>query len=86
MKFKKSSRLRRRSRRTRPRGVLAASPAQAYSYGMNYPSHANCIGGTAASFGNYVAQGYKVTIKEHCVYHKIGKNPAFWFSLIEYNK
>lgn len=53
---------------------------------MNYPSHANCIGGTAASFGNYVAQGYKVTIKEHCVYHKIGKNPAFWFSLIEYNK
>ena len=67
-------------------GVLAASPAQAYSYGMNYPSHANCIGGTAASFGNYVAQGYKVTIKEHCVYHKIGKSPAFWFSLIEYNK
>ena len=67
-------------------GVLAASPAQASSYGMNYPSHANCIGGTAASFGNYVAKGYKVKIKEHCNYHKIGTNPAYWYSLIEYTR
>lgn len=66
--------------------VLAASPAQAASYGMTYPSHAHCMGGTAASFGNYVAKGYKVKIKEHCVYHKIGKNPAYWYSLIEYNR
>lgn len=66
--------------------VLAASPAQAASYGMTYPSQAHCMGGTAASFGNYVAKGYKVKIKEHCNYHKIGKNPAYWYSLIEYTR
>lgn len=66
--------------------ALAASPAQAASYGMTYPSKYHCLGGTAASVANYSAKGYTVKIKERCTYNKIGKNPAYWYSMIEYTR